>query len=118
MEDWDWRLSEFVYNFARAETPDEFRAALASGIGSVVPNGLAAYTEVDLRRKRVTPVLDRPMPRQQDSLQRLAGLAHQHPLIRRGLRGAHAISDYLTARQFHALELYQDVYRPISAEDQ
>jgi DNA-binding CsgD family transcriptional regulator len=33
------------------------------------------------------------------------------------VRGAHAYSDYLTPRQFHRLELYHDVVRPLGVED-
>jgi DNA-binding CsgD family transcriptional regulator len=46
--------------------------------------------------------------------------AHKHwwgqsPL--KPARGAHLYSDYLTQRQFHRLELYHDVARPLGVED-
>ena len=51
----------------------------------------------------------------------LARLAHQHPLIAVQLNGDNAtykISDFLSARQFRALELYAVLYSQIGAEDQ
>jgi len=114
----DPRLSQFLFNLSRADSAEESRAAIALGIGDVVPNDLAAYTEVDLIAHGATVLADHPMPRPEVTFRRLGELAHQHPLIRRGLVGAHAISDYLTVRRYHGLELYQDVYRQLGAEDQ
>ena len=49
------------------------------------------------------------------------GVIHQHPVLARHNAGdlrTYAISDFLSAREFHALELYADMYRRIDAEDQ
>ena len=111
------RLSGFVYAFAGAEDLAEFRDVVTRGIRSVVAADLASYTEVDLATGQASaphdPVIDAAEP-----TAALGRLAHQHPLITRQEQHAESISDYLSARQFHALALYQEVYRPLEAEDQ
>jgi DNA-binding CsgD family transcriptional regulator len=116
MEGWEGRLAAFVYEFARADNVEELGQAISSGLREVLPGDLASYTEVDLRRHRALAINDAPV----DSriTERFAHLAHQHPLLTRNVGSAQTISDYLTVRQFHALELYHDVYRPLGAEDQ
>jgi DNA-binding CsgD family transcriptional regulator len=50
-----------------------------------------------------------------------AAVAHQHPVLAHHATrdlGAYAISDFLTVREYHALELYADMYRRVGAEDQ
>ena len=111
------RLLDFAWDVARADGLDEFRSAVTTGIRRVVPADLASYTEVDLETGRVLAPVDPPIDAEA-SATALGRCAHQHPLITQEPPGAQTISDYLSARRFHGLELYQDVYRPIDAEDQ
>ncbi len=51
-----------------------------------------------------------------------ARYAHEHPVIRRyqetGDPSPKALSDFLSEDELHALDLYQNVYEPMGAEDQ
>lgn len=110
-------LLEFAYDTSTAETLDQFRLAVTAGIRSVVGADLASYTEVDLRTRTVIAPLD-PQIDAHDQIAAFGRLAHQHPLVARTRATAETISDHLTSRRFHALELYADVYGPLGAEDQ
>ena len=91
------------------------------GLRELVPCNEAGYNEVDMKRGTALVIMD-PDDRRYDGVHAtLERVAHQHPVITRnraGDLGTHAISDFLTVRQFHRLELYQDLYRKIGAEDQ
>lgn len=90
------RLSQFIYDFARSEDLEEFRSRVTDGVRSVVDCDLASYIEVDLDNRRTYVITDRPVG--EGIVAAFGQLAHQHP--------------------YHALELYQDVYRSLDAEDQ
>jgi DNA-binding CsgD family transcriptional regulator len=111
------RLLEFAYDLGRAEDLDELRHAVTTGIRSVVRADLASYTEVNRDTGQVIAPLD-PAIDDRGAVEALGQCAEQHPLINRTTGTAQTISDYLTARQFHRLELYHDVYRRLDAEDQ
>ena len=110
-------LLDFAYDASTAENLDQFRLAVTTGIRSVVGADLASYTEVDLRTRTVIAPLDPPIAAD-DQIAAFGRLAHQHPLVARTPATAGTISDHLTSRRFHALELYADVYRPLGTEDQ
>lgn len=114
----DRRLLTFAYDVGRADDLSEFRLAATLGVGNLVRADLASYTEVDLTRRTACALLDEPTEPPDELLRAFGRLAHQHPLITRSDGNAQAISDFMTARSFHALELYTDVYRPLGAEDQ
>jgi DNA-binding CsgD family transcriptional regulator len=111
------KLLDFTYDVAAADDLGQFRVAVAAGVRHVVGADLASYTEVALDTGRVLAPLD-PQIDEHEAVAALGRCARQHPLITRNSRGAQTISDYLSARRFHALELYSDVYRPLGAEDQ
>jgi DNA-binding CsgD family transcriptional regulator len=112
------RLNDFVYDVARADDLDAFRHAVCLGLGTVVASDLASYTEIRLGADDAVALTDHPVARMPEITTRLARFAHQHPLITRSSDGAETISDYLTVRRFHALDLYCEVYRLLDAEDQ
>lgn len=111
------RLLDLVYDVASVRDLEQFRVAVTVGIRRVVEADLASYTEIDLRSGSVIAPLD-PQIDAGDAVAALGRLAHQHPLVIRTSGAAETISDYLPARRFHALELYDEVYRPLGAEDQ
>ena len=73
------------------------------------------YNETNLVRRRFeieAPALKRRVP---DAAENLARLMHQHPMVvhnRHSDQRALKMSDLLSQRQFHRLELYDTVYRP------
>lgn len=112
------RLLDFAYQIGSATTLTEFASTISTSIGGLIGNDLASYTEVRHDPPHALAVCYPDVP---DPLRaELARLAHQHPLITRPITegGARTISDYLSRREFHALELYTDVYRALGAEDQ
>jgi DNA-binding CsgD family transcriptional regulator len=108
---------DFAYDAASVESLDQFRLAVTAGIRRVVAADLASYTEIDLGTGRVIAPLD-PQIDAGDQIAALGRLAHQHPLVTRSSCAAQTISDYISRRRFRSLDLYQEVYRPLEAEDQ
>ncbi len=114
-----------VLDFARTARsfPDlpAFREGVLPGLRELLPCDLVGYNEVDTRNGRSLVLLDQPERQLENVEETLPRLAHQHPVIMRQAGGQHdtaAISDFLSARQFHRLELYDEIYRPLGAEDQ
>lgn len=118
MEGLDRRLFDVVYEIAAADNRDELRRVVTEGVSVAVPCDLASYTEVWFDPPEVFALLDHSVPDGAVIESELGRLAHQHPLITRTTAEAETISDYLTARAFHELDLYRDVYRRLGAEDQ
>jgi DNA-binding CsgD family transcriptional regulator len=98
-----------------------YRAGVLSGLLRLVPADVAGYNEVD-RDRGTTVVVSSPAGAFFDGVEeRFASVVHQHPIVARaqaGDRATYKISDFLSERQYHRLELYQDMYRHIDAEDQ
>jgi DNA-binding CsgD family transcriptional regulator len=100
---------------------ESFRSGVLEGLGRLVPCDLAGYNEVDLASGTSIVITDPAGALFEGVEEGLTRLAHQHPLI--GLQTAgdmttHTISEFLSVRRFHALELYHDLYRRVGAEDQ
>lgn len=81
-----------------------------------------SYNEVYPAMDRAVALME-PEPEDFDaSLQKWRQYAHQHPLIRymreTGDGAAHQIADFLSKRDYHALDLYQEVYRKMQVEHQ
>jgi DNA-binding CsgD family transcriptional regulator len=109
---------DFAFEVGAAADLGEFRTIVTAGIGQVVGCDLASYTEVDLDRRSAIALLDHTVPGAEDVVEAFGRVAHQHPLVNRRVADAQTISDYLSRRQFAALELYSDVYRRLGAGDQ
>lgn len=110
---------EFVGDAHAFDDLDAFRSGILPGLERLVPSDLVGYNEVYSPSE---PALVITHPVQVDfTAETLARLAHQHPLISvqvNGDYGTYKISDFLSARQFHSLDLYDELYRHIGAEDQ
>lgn len=110
---------DFVGDAHSFEDLDSFRAGILPGLARLVPADLVGYNEVDPGNGDALVVLYPELAIETGAA--LSRLAHQHPLISLQLNGigrTHTISDFLTRRQFHALELYDEIYRHLGAEDQ
>ena len=98
---------------------EAFRAGILPGIQRLVPSDLVGYNEVDLSGGPALVVTHPdPLPATGEALARLA---HEHPLISVQMNGdgrTYKISDFLSAGEFHSLELYDEIYSPLGAEDQ
>ena len=98
--------------------------SMLQAIGPVVRSSSAAFTQVDpVLGDTSGCMLSPPPPRTVD---RVASLfqthSADHPIVAHAQRTrdgrAMAISDFLTARQFHATGLYRQLFGPMGIEDQ
>src|SRR5690349_15342223 len=99
---------------------ESFRGGILPGLEKLVPCDLVGYNEVDPGGANAL-VVTHPDPPLEFAGEALSRLAHQHPLIMAQARGddrTYKISDFLSSREFRALELYEDLYRHLEAEDQ
>ncbi|MET0559694.1 MAG: LuxR C-terminal-related transcriptional regulator [Solirubrobacterales bacterium] len=111
---------DFVGEVHSFEDLDSFRTGILPGLGELVPSDLVGYNEVG-GGEGPALVITYPEPMEPFAGEALARLAHQHPLICVQANGddrTYKISDFLSHRQFRSLDLYQDLYRRIGAEDQ
>lgn len=98
---------------------DSFRTGILPGLEKLVPCDLVGYNEVPSGEDAL--VITYPDPPLDVAGEALGRLAHQHPLIAVQANGddrTYKISDFLTSREFHSLELYDELYRLLGAEDQ
>ena len=97
---------------------------LDTALPRLVPSDWLSYNEVDLRNPAGTLAILRPEGSRlfEQLFPRFQELAHQHPLITRQLQSlnfsVHKISDFLSRDDYHQLELYREVYRPLGVEYQ
>lgn len=100
----------------------DFPGGILAALSGLIPSNLSAFNEVNSARNRITAVTDRPL----DSHALLAAIwekySFQHPLLRytaeTGDGQAVKISDFLSTRDYHRLELYREFYQQLRAEDQ
>lgn len=114
---------ELALQVACSDDLQAFRAQLMSGLRSLIAYDSVGYNEIDIDSRTAPVLITDPENLLSDRLERrFLALTHQHPLVRRQQAGdfsTYTISDFLTERQFHKLELYQDFYKQLdAAEDQ
>ncbi len=101
-----------------ADFPQQILAALSLLISS----NLSAFNEVNAPRRRIVAYLDRPAIDHEKLTVLWEKYSAQHPLLRyyteTGDGQAVKISDFLSSRDYHRLDLYRALYREIDAEDQ
>lgn len=105
-----------AHSFADLES---FRTGILPGLEQLVPCDLVGYNEVPSGEDAL--VITYPDPPLEVAGEALGRLAHQHPLIMVQANGddrTYKISDFLSQREFHSLELYDELYRLLGAEDQ
>ena len=118
-----WRLFRVVDEVADARNLDDYASRAVRALGWLIPTDLAAsYSELDLAGNRIIRDVTFPdmgeLPR--DAENGFWEFNHQHPLAGPRLQEAAKrpirISDYLSRREFHALELYQRFFRLVGSE--
>lgn len=105
-----------AHSFADLES---FRTGILPGLEELVPCDLVGYNEVPNGEDAL--VITYPDPPLDVAGEALGRLAHQHPLIAVQANGddrTYKISDFLSRREFHSLELYDELYRLLDAQDQ
>lgn len=100
-----------------------FVTHLLGGLSTLIPTEFTGYTEIDHRTGWVGDIRTIPVEVEPPGLREvfLARIA-EHPIPtyyqQTGDGRAVTISDFLTQRQFHRLELYQELFRRVGVEDQ
>jgi DNA-binding CsgD family transcriptional regulator len=91
-------------------------------VQELVPCQEIGYNEVDAETNEIFMILDPPEADIPGLREGFARTAHQHPVITHhresGDGSARSISDFLTEEEFHATDLYKEVYSRMGAEDQ
>jgi DNA-binding CsgD family transcriptional regulator len=98
-----------------------FRSQVLPRLRELVPCDVAGYNEIDTELGTVLIVSDPEDGLFEGVEEAFARVSHQHPVMARhatGDLGAYAISDFLSERDYHALDLYGDMFRHMDAEDQ
>lgn len=111
---------DFVGDAYSFDDLDAFRHGILPGLEKLVPSDLVGYNEVYSATDPAL-VITYPDPPLEIAGEALGRLAHQHPLISVQLNGddrTYKISDFLSRREFHSLELYDELYSRLGAEDQ
>lgn len=115
-------------SFLEVESIAELRQCAVDTVASLLPETVVSWNEVDLDGGLLAMVRSEwpPAPTDPGQLRRLdeAFIANvrEHPVIARYERTRdgrpYAISDFLSAADFHRTNLYQLLYRPLGIEDQ
>ncbi|HEY6780661.1 MAG TPA: LuxR C-terminal-related transcriptional regulator [Thermoleophilaceae bacterium] len=114
------RLLELIGELHGVDDLDEFRTEILIAVNRAVPNDWSSYNEVHEHPEDMRALtIPEPPPHLWEIF---THLAHQHPLIAR-MRGTGdgrplRISDVVTVDEYHALDLYQQVYRLLGVESQ
>ncbi len=100
----------------------EFPQHVLRALATLIPSNLSAFNEVNLARKRLVAITDRPTANQHVLADAWAEYSTQHPMFRyaaeTGDGQALKFSDFLTEAEYHRLDLYRLFYRTVHAEDQ
>jgi DNA-binding CsgD family transcriptional regulator len=103
-----------------AATLMEYRSRVLR-IRTLVPGHIVGYNEV-APSGQTFAVLDPPEAAFPGVEEVFATVAHEHPVIRRfqetGDVGPSALSDFLSRRELHSLDLYRLIFAPMEVEDQ
>lgn len=112
---------ELIRKVYAASAPDQWIEALFLSLPKLVAVDAILYREGEMLEPRP---LRRTLPLEiftPARAQLWGRLRHEHPLVsyfyRKGPGNAVKLSNFLTARQFHRLAIYNDVYREIHTED-
>jgi DNA-binding CsgD family transcriptional regulator len=114
-------LLRAVGSLAEFRDLDALRHHTVEVLPTLVATNAVAWNEVDTERERVEAVIEPDLysPEGAEAFMTHIG---DHPVIARykatGDGRPHAISDFLSAREFHATGIYQHFYRQLGAEDQ
>jgi DNA-binding CsgD family transcriptional regulator len=112
---------EVAHSLNEIDGPTEFETAVLPLLGGLVPSDIAAFNLVmPASRVALRPAVDPPDSHFPNSNEILGAYAHQNPLISACPRRQETlkISDFLTRRELHRLEIYDLLYGPTSVEYQ
>jgi DNA-binding CsgD family transcriptional regulator len=111
-------LLELIGDIQGLLSLDEFRPGLVAAVRRAVPTDWVSYNEIG---PEPWDLVDPPPP--DWGYEAFARLAHQNPLVAHMSTGPRPgapvrISDVTSREDFHALEIYRELYRPLGVEYQ
>ncbi len=119
------RLASAAYQLWGMDDLEEFRAGVLSVMRQLIPADIASYNEISREPPSALVVADPHSALGDVAPERqrhFAELVWQNPLaahfVRTGDSAAQRMSDFITRRGLHKLELYDVFYRPIGTEYQ
>ncbi|MEO8697947.1 MAG: helix-turn-helix transcriptional regulator [Acidimicrobiales bacterium] len=115
-------LLDAVHETYRASSAREFPTLAMALTTRLVPSDLAGFNDIDPTHQQAIALYDKPVNFFDGAMERFADLQAQHPVIRyiseTGDGSAKKISDFVDRAQFHALDLYREIYSRIGVEYQ
>lgn len=115
-------LLDAIEYVAASTSVDELRHRTLSAVPKLVPTELIGWNEIDPVSGEISAILEPDLGDVRELADAFGRNSHQHPVIRyyqRTLDGRpHTISDFVSAREFHQMDLYRDFYGKLGAEDQ
>ncbi len=100
----------------------DFPSLMNSVFSKLVGLDSVSYNEVYPAMDRTVAIMFPEPPMLEELFLAWKEYAHQHPVIayvrQTGDGSAHQISDFLSRRQFHQMELYQECYKKMGVENQ
>lgn len=119
-----WALVlEVIASIAAVEEPELFGQVAMEALALAVPFDLGSYNEVDPSSDRAFfCTYPHDAPTGDADVEGFPRLVRQNPILRyqeaTGDGSAHRISDFITTRELHRLELYRRIYGPLGIEYQ
>ncbi len=114
------RVLELVGEVSGILEIDELRDGLLAALRDAVPCDYVSLNQVGPDPSQNWSIVEPPLP--SDVLELFYRLAHQNPLAERHMRTRdgrpYRLSDVVTQAQFHATDLYRELYAPIGVEHQ
>jgi DNA-binding CsgD family transcriptional regulator len=109
------RVLDVLREAGDVDGPVPFPEPVLDALRRLVPCTVVAYHERVVGEASVSYVGENRGPMRPEMRAALKRSRHQCPLV--PAAGARMYSDYLSRREFHRMELYQDVARPLGVED-
>jgi DNA-binding CsgD family transcriptional regulator len=116
------RLLEAIQQLQRCRSLEAFPAVVNRLFRDLIECDSVSYNDVYREMDRTVFRLDPAPPRVEEFAEKWKRHGHQHPMVNyareTGDGSAHQFSDFLSRRQYHALDLYQDCFRELGVEHQ
>ena len=110
-------ILDFLEGAGAIGGPRTFAAYVTSELTRIIPSAMTGFAELDLVKRSVHWVMDRPDSGLPNLARVLAAHIHDNPFIlyrkRTGTAAAVRLSDLTTARAFQQTGLYREFYRPL-----
>ncbi len=113
-------LLEFLPGLYSPHNIASFAEQVVAALHTLIPSDSICYNELNVREGRVCAIVQPSHDASADLYPVFAERIQQHPTVSyqqaSGATNALRLSDFVSTRQFHQLEIYQDFYRKLKIE--